>query len=138
MSQIGRKVTDAVDGLLLSKRYLIHDRDPLFTAEFRSTLADVGVQSIKLPPRSPNLNGHAERFVRTIKESCLDRMVLFGETSLQRAVYQFLIHYNTERNHQGLGNRLIDQHPNHLGASGAIQRHQRLGGLLNYYYRSAA
>jgi putative transposase len=102
MSQIGRNVTDAVDGILLNKRYLIHDRDPLFTAEFRSTLATVGVQSIKLPSRSPNLNAHAERFVRTIKESCVDRMILFGGTSLRRAVYQFVTHYNTERNHQGL------------------------------------
>jgi putative transposase len=71
MSQIGRKVTDAVDGILLGKRYLIHDRDPLFTVEFLNLLAGVGVESVKLPPHSPNLNAHAERFVRSIKESCL-------------------------------------------------------------------
>ena len=62
MSQIGRNLTDAVDGLLVGKRYLIHDRDPLFTEEFLSMLADAGVKSVKLPPRSPNLNAHAERF----------------------------------------------------------------------------
>ena len=73
MTQIGRNVSDAVGGIFTGKRYLIHDRDPLFTAEFLKMLADVGVQSVKLPPRSPNLNAHAERFVRTIKESCLDR-----------------------------------------------------------------
>ena len=72
MSQIGRNVTDAVDGILNGKRYVIHDRDPLFTAEFLSLVASVGVQSVKLPPPSPNLNAYAERFVRTIKESCLD------------------------------------------------------------------
>ncbi|MBV9225294.1 MAG: hypothetical protein JOZ45_12225 [Acidobacteriaceae bacterium] len=70
MGQIGRRVTDAVDGILKEKRYLIHDRDPLFTTEFLSLLAGVGVESVKLPPRSPNLHAHAERFVRSIKESC--------------------------------------------------------------------
>src|SRR5713101_875761 len=83
MSQIGRNLTDAVDGILNGKRYLIHDRDPLFTTEFLDMVADVGVQSVKLPPRSPNLNAHAERFVRTVKESCLERMILFGEESLR-------------------------------------------------------
>src|SRR3982750_486758 len=81
MSQIARNLTDSVDGLLTGKRYLIHDRDPLFTDEFLRTLRDAGVQSVKLPPRSPNLNAHAERFVRSIKESCLDRLILFGEKS---------------------------------------------------------
>jgi putative transposase len=81
MSQIGRNVTDAEQGILMGKRYLIHDRDPLFTAEFLSLLAGAGVESVKLPARSPNLNAHAERFVRTIKESSLERMILFGEES---------------------------------------------------------
>ena len=107
MSQIGRNVCDPGDGLLLAKRYLIHDRDPLFTAEFLDMLAEVGIQSVKLPPRSPNLNAYAERFVRTIKESCLDRLILFGEVSLRKVVREFVAHYHGERNHQGLGNRLI-------------------------------
>jgi len=72
---------------------LIHDRDPLFTTEFRSMLADVGVEAVKLPPRSPNLNAYAERFVRSIKESCLDQMILFGETSLRKSIYNFVAHY---------------------------------------------
>jgi transposase InsO family protein len=71
MSQIARNVTDAVEGLLTGQRYLIHDRDPLFTDAFLSSLKDAGVESVKLPPRSPNLNAHGERFVRSIKESCL-------------------------------------------------------------------
>jgi hypothetical protein len=75
----GRRITDAVDGILNGKRSLIHDRDPLFTVEFLNRLAGVGVESVKLPPCSPNLNAYAERFVRTIKESCLDRFILFGE-----------------------------------------------------------
>ena len=100
MSQIGRNVSDAVDGMLHGKRYLIHDRDPLFTAEFLNMPADVGVKSVRLPPRSPNLNAHAERFDRTIKESCLERMILFGEQSLRTAIHYFVSHYHTERNHQ--------------------------------------
>src|SRR3954470_19431231 len=90
----GRKVTDAVDGILNGKRYLIHDRDPLFTAEFLNLLAGVGIESVKLPPCSPNLNAFAERFVRSIKESCLDRLILFGEESLRTALHQFVTHYH--------------------------------------------
>src|SRR3954464_1036654 len=67
MSQISRNVTDAVDGILTRKRYLIHDRDPLFTTDFRNILDSVGVTAMKLPPQSPNLNAYAERFVRSIK-----------------------------------------------------------------------
>ena len=71
MDQVNRNFRDAGNGFLMGKRYLIHDRDLLFTAEFLGMLADCGVQSVKLPPRSPKLNAHAERFVRTIKKSCL-------------------------------------------------------------------
>ena len=138
MSQIGRNVTDADKGILMGKRYLIHDRDPLFTAEFLDLLAGAGVKSVKLPPRSPNLNAHAERFVRSIKESCLERVILFGEESLRTAVGNFIAHYHSERNHQGLANRLINPEVGHLGNAGVVQRRQRLGGMLNYYYRAAA
>ena len=138
MSQIGRNLTDVVGGILNGKRYLIHDRDPLFTTEFLCMLADVGVRSVKLPPRSPNLNAYAERFVRSIKESCLERMILFGEESLRKGIHEFVGHYHGERNHQGLGNRLITPDETHAGNSGAIRRSDRLGGMLNYYYRAAA
>jgi transposase InsO family protein len=111
MSQVARHATDAVDGILNGKRFLIHDRDPLFTAEFQDTLTSAGVKCVKLPPQSPNLNAHAERFVRSIKESCLDkescleRLILFGEHSLRRAIREFITHYHQERNHQGLGSQ---------------------------------
>ena len=107
MRQIGRNLADPVDGILNGKRYLVHDRDPLFTADFLRMLADVGVKSVKLPPRTPNLNAHAERFVRTIEESCLERMILLGEESLRTAIRSFVAHYHAERNHQGLANRII-------------------------------
>jgi putative transposase len=138
MSQIGRNVTDAVDGILTGKRYLIHDRDPLFTAEFLSMLADVGVQSVKLPPRSPNLNAVAERFVRSIKESCLDRLILFGEAGLRKAVQNFILHYHAERNHQGKGNRLLFPRAAEFPEQGIVRCQERLGGLLKYYHRKAA
>jgi putative transposase len=137
MSQIGRRVADAVDGMLNGKRYLIHDRDPLFTTEFRSMQAVAGAQSAKLPPQSPNLNAFAERFVRSIKESCLDCVILFGEASLRKAVYHFVAHYHLERNHQSLQNRLIIPQPKVFKSAGKIERRHRLGGLLNYYYRAA-
>jgi transposase InsO family protein len=138
MAQSGRNLTDAVDGILKGKRYLIHDRDPRFTSEFLRLVGETGVASVKLPPRSPNLNAHAERFVRTIKESCLERLILFGESSVRRAAAEFSAHYHGERNHQGLENKLIFPDPAHVGARGKVQQRKRLGGLLNYYYRTAA
>ena len=136
--QCGRQLTDAVDGFLIGKRFLVHDRDPLFTETFRETLAAAGVETVRLPPKSPNLNAFAERFVRSIKESCLDRLILVGEASLRRAVREFVAHYHEERNHQGLGNVLIvpvaDQTPLH----DRVACRERLGGLLKYYHRPAA
>jgi transposase InsO family protein len=107
MSQVARNLRDAAEGFLVGKRYMIHDRDPLFTAESLETLGTRGVQSVKLPPRSPNLNAHAERFVRTIKQGCLERRVRFGEGSFRKAIHEFVEHYHRQRNHQGLGNRPI-------------------------------
>src|SRR2546430_2370453 len=138
MSQIARNLTDEVDGFFKGKRYLMHDRDPLYTKEFLSMLADSGIQSVKLPPRSPNLNAHAERFVRTIKEGCLDQMIFFGEDSLRLAIYHFILHYHPERNHQGLDNQLIVPIGAVVEEMGSVQRRERLGGMLSYYYRDAA
>ena len=138
MKQIGRNLTDTVDGILSGKQYLIHDRDPLFTDEFLNVLRASGVKTVKLPPRSPNLNAYAERFVRSIKDSCLDRFVLFGESSLRKAVQEFMAHYHRERNHQGLENRLITPDPRVPTKSGTVTCRERLGGMLNYYYRQAA
>ena len=135
---IARNVTDDVDGFFKQKRYLIQDRDPLYTQEFLTMLKDVGIESVKLPPRRPNLNPHTERFVRTIKEGCLDRMILFGEQSLRNAVRHFSAHYHFERNHQGLDNRLITPDKMIGNKAGIVHRRQRLGGMLSYYYRDAA
>ena len=92
----------------------------------------------RLPPRSPNLNAFSERFVRTIKESCQDRMILVGEGSLRRAVGEFVAHYHHERNHQGLDNQLIVPRAAPTIGDGRILSRERLGGLLKYYHRPAA
>jgi putative transposase len=139
MSQMSRNVTDVSDGFLTGKRFLIHDRDPLFTVAFRETLASAGVQAVRLPPRSPNLNAYAERFVRSVKESCLERLILVGEGSLRRAVREFVAHYHHERNHQGLSNQLIlPVVVQTTKGDGRIVSRERLGGLLKYYHRRAA
>src|SRR5262245_9866427 len=136
--QCSRPLTDAVDGFLLGKRFLLHDRDPVFTAMFRETLAAAGVETVRLPPKSPNLNAFAARFVRSIKESCLDRLILFGEASLRRAVHEFVAHYHEERNHRGLGNVLIFPAGDQMPIHDRIACRERLGGLLKYYHRPAA
>ena len=107
MRQIARNLIDGFDGFLVGKRFLIHDRDPLYTKEFRELLEMGGVRSVRLPPRSPNLNAYAERFVLSIKSECLNRMVILGERHLRHVVDEYVEHYHLERNHQGLGNRLI-------------------------------
>lgn len=136
MVQVARNLTDRDDGFLRGKRYLIQDRDPLYTKRFREALAGAGVKTIRLPARSPNLNAYAERFVRTIKESCLHRVIVFGEVGLRHVLKQFLAHYHGERNHQGMGNKLLFPLPQRF--TGRVTRRQLLGGLLNYYCRSAA
>ena len=84
------------------------------------------------------MNAYAERFVRSIKESCLDRMIFFGEGALRKGIDEFVLHYHGERNHQGLDNRLIVPEEGQAGRRGAVLRRERLGGMLNYYYRAAA
>ncbi len=138
IKQIARNVTDPDSGFLLGTRYLVMDRDTIFTAEYREFLGREGINAVRLPPRSPNLNAFAERFVRTIKESCLSRMIFFGEHSLRTAIDEFAKHYHQERNHQGLSNRLIDPAEDVGLDIGPIACRQRLGGILQYYYRQAA
>ena len=138
MKQIGRNLTDCFDGFLLGTRYLLMDRDTKFCESFRLLLYQADVKSVRLPVQSPNLNAHLERFMRSLKEECLDRMVFFGEKSLRKAAGQFLVHYHQERNHQGLGNRLIEARKEVSRTVGEVQCRQRLGGLLRYYCREAA
>jgi transposase InsO family protein len=138
MKQVERNLTDVSDGFLLNSRYLIMDRDTKYTEEFRDSLDREGVKPVRCPVRAPNCNAFAERFVRSIKDECLDRMILFGEASLRRALREYVTHFRSERNHQGLGNRLLEPLATGGSTDGPIQCRERLGGMLNYYYREAA
>ena len=141
MKQMARNLTDSVDGLLRSATYLIHDRDPLFTAAFEAILKEPGVRCVKIPAQSPNCNPHAERFVRTIKSECLNHLVLFGERHLSYVVREFIAHYHRERFHQGLGGQLIEKQASSATdnrTSGKVVCRSRLGGVLNLCHREAA
>ncbi len=137
MIQVLRKLTDAVDGFLLEKTHVIMDRDPIFTAGVRNMLRHAGAEPVRLPRRSPNLNAFIERFIRSIKEECLDRVIPLGEAHLRELIHEYVTHYHVERPHQGLGGAFI-QPASDRASDGPVMRRERHGGLLNYYYREAA
>ena len=137
MKQVARNLTDCVDGFLRAKRFLILDRDSKFCAGFVSILKTAGVSVVRCPARAPNCNAVAERFVLSIKRECLDQLIFVGEASLRRALASYADHYNRERNHQGLDNRLIAE-PEVFRCTGDVINRARLGGLLSFYCRRAA
>jgi transposase InsO family protein len=139
MEQMARNAIDEASGHLRQYRYLLHDRDTKFCTSFRATLATGDVKCLALPPRSPNLNAFVERWVRSVKQECLSRLILFGEGSLRRALTEFLEHYHGERNHQGKGNVLLflSKDTSQAGPGSKVRCRQRLGGLLNYYSHAA-
>jgi transposase InsO family protein len=138
MKQQARNLTDAVDGFLLKHRYVIMDRDPLFCHSFRETLKTSGVRPVRLPPRSPNLNAYAERWIGSVRRECLARVIPLGERHLRQIIHEYVEHYHTERPHQSLGNKLIAPTNENAAVSGPVLRRQRLGGVLNHYHREAA
>jgi transposase InsO family protein len=138
MLQIARTWTDSESGALLGKRHLIVDRDTKYSMAFRTFLAREGVEVIRLPPRSPNLNAFAERFVRSVKSECLSKLIPIGASMLRRALHEYMEHYHCERNHQGLRNELIAPAHVRQPQSEHIKRRSRIGGMLNFYERAAA
>ncbi len=140
MEQVARNISFAEIGFLNGCRYLVHDRDAKFCQAFTGILEAVGIKSVKLPPRSPNLNANLERWHRSVKEECLSKMILFGEASLRQVLSNYVLHFHGERNHQGKGNVILFPRPeDRIGEStGQIQTSERLGGLLIFYYREAA
>jgi transposase InsO family protein len=138
MLQVARNLMDSESGALLGKRHLIVDRDTKYSAAFRAFLAREGVDVIRLPPRSPNLNAFAERFVRSIKSECLSKLIPIGAPMLRRALREYMAHYHAERNHQGLHNKLIASTPIQSSKTQRIDCRIRLGGMLHFYERAAA
>jgi hypothetical protein len=138
MKQIARNVTMEECGILRDCHYLLHDRDVKYTQSFRVIIASGRVEPLALPARSPNLNAYAERWVRSVKEECLSKVILFGERSLRRALSEYLDHYHTERNHQGKDNVLLFPRAPRRHRQGPVQCRERLGGLLRYYHQEAA
>jgi putative transposase len=139
MTQVARNVTMDEWGFLSSGQYLIHDRDGQFCPAFQQTIGAMGVKRVPWPARSPNLNAYAERWVRSVKDEVLSRLILFGERALWHALNEYVTHYHAERPHQGKGNVVLfpavrqdDER------AGPIRCHERLGGLLKYYDRQAA
>jgi hypothetical protein len=140
MEQQARNATMQGWGFLRGCRYLLHDRDTKFCQSFRELMESGSVETIRLPARSPNLNSFAERWVRSVKEECLSKLILFGESSVRRALQQYVMHYHEERNHQGKENRILFpvETEGTRKRKGAVQCRERLGGLLKYYERKAA
>jgi len=140
MKQIARNVTMDEWGFLGNCRYLIHDRDAKYCQSFREIVESGDVKPLRLPARSPNLNAFSERWVKSVKNECLSKLILFGEISLRRALREYLLHYHAERNHQGKDNVLLfpttTKVTDHGGSS--VDCKERLGGLLKYYHLEAA
>src|SRR5215468_9135126 len=139
MVQVARNVTMETWGFLSPGQYLIHDRDTKFCAAFQHLIDAAGVERVVLPPRSPNLNAYAERWVRSIKEEALSRLILCGERSLWYVLTEYTAHDHGERPHQGKGNVMLmpvaDHYPR---CAGPLRCRERLGGLLKYYDQEAA
>ena len=139
MVQVARNVTMEEWGFLSPGQYLIHDRDGKYCPAFQQIIDAAGVKRVSLPPRSPNLNAYAERWVRSVKDEALSHLILCGEGSLRHALQEYVAHYHHERNHQGKGNVLLfpstNQDPERAGP---MLCRERLGGLLKYYERAAA
>ena len=136
---MARNATDESSGVLRDQRYLLHDRDTKFCAAFLDVLRSSGIRPLALPPRSPNLNAFAERWVCSIKQECLSKLILFGEASLRRALDEYIGHYHVERNHQGKGNLLLFPSPGGplCFKRNTVRCRDRLGGLLKFYTRVA-
>ena len=140
MKQIARNAAMDEWGFLDGRQYLIHDRDTKYCQSFRDIIESGDVKTLPLPARSPNLNAFAERWVKSVKDDCLSKLILFGEASLRSALREYIVHYHVERNHQGKGNVLLFPTATKImrRADGSVGCKERLGGLLKYYHREAA
>lgn len=139
LAQMARNATDGSSGFLRGMRYLLHDRDTKFCAAFLDVSRSSGIQPLALPPRSPNLKAFSERWVCSLRQECLSKLIPFGEASLRRALNEYIEHHHFERNHQGKGNllRFPSPHVPLSSESRTVLCRDRLGGLLKFYSRVA-
>ena len=135
-TQIARHMCDMWDGFLLGKKYLIHDRDPLFNARFDAIFESIGIAVKKLPPFSPMMNSRCENFIRALKTECLDKIIFSTREQISLAVSEFLEYWNHFRPHEGIGGKMILPYPQY--ADGEMVEVSFLGGLLHGYRREKA
>ena len=117
--------------------HFLHDNDKKFTGNFDSIFRSEGIEIVPLPHRAPTANAFAERWVRTVREDCLDQLLIWNEAHLRRVLKEYVTYYNTRRPHQGLG----QDTPEGLGIvslEGEIRRRDVSGGIIHDYYRHAA
>ena len=118
-------------------RFLIHDRDTKFAAAFDTVFQSEGIDVIHTPYRTPNANAFTERWVRSVREACLDRLLIVNEHHLRQTLKAYIAYYNSRRPHQELDQQCpVPLEP--ISPIGSVQRHDILGGILHDYYRQAA
>jgi len=128
----------ALDDRLAMTRFLIRDRDAKYSGPFDEVFRSEGVRVIRTPIRAPNASAFAERFVRTVRQECLDHILIFGERHLERILREYVRHYNRERPHRGLSLETPEPQPGLKLTEGEVVRVAKLGGLINEYHRIAA
>ena len=123
---------------LARTRFLIRDRDAKYSGPFDEVFRSEGVRVARTPIRAPNASAFAERFVRTVRQECLDHILIFGERHLERILREYVTHYNQERPHRGLSLETPEPQPGLKLTEGEVVRVAKLGGLINEYHRIAA
>jgi transposase InsO family protein len=139
-AQIARNLSEARENKVNQIKYLVHDRDKRFCAVFDEVFRAEGINILRTPWRAPRANAYAERFIRTVRTECLDRLLILNEKHLASVLATYVEHYNTERPHRGCGLAPPDGENvvTPITASDRVKRRDRLGGLIHEYHRTAA
>lgn len=141
-TQVARNLAAELEEAGCRLTCLIRDRDAKFTAAFDAVFASIGIRTLPIAPQAPRMNAYAERFVRTVRAECTDRMLIAGEQHLRVTLSEYIGHYNTGRSHQGegMGLRAPDDAPDVIAfpvPASRIRRRTRLAGLISEYRQAA-